>query len=160
LQENAINMDQKPALEYRVSAERVDAAGSVAHCKDAQIVLDTVLEGRADAFNPAELLLAAIAACMLKGIERTMPMLKFQLLSVAVRLTGRRQDAPPKMIGIDYELWVDTDEPDRRLELLHHNVRKFGTIFNTIAIACPIEGTIHRGIAPWRLSGASRDETA
>jgi uncharacterized OsmC-like protein len=148
------------ANEYSVTAQRVDADGSAAHCKDAQIVLDTALGGRADAFNPAELLLAAIAACMLKGIERTTPMLKFQLHSVAVRLTGRRQDAPPKMIGIDYELWVDTDEPDRRLTLLHHNVGKFGTIFNTVAAACPIEGTIHRGIAPWRLSGVSRNKTA
>jgi len=138
------------ANEYMVTAQRVDAAGSMARCKDAQLVLDTALPGRADAFNPAELLFAAIAACMLKGIERTTPMLKFQLRSVAVRLTGRRQDAPPKMIGIDYELWVETDEPDRRLDLLHHNVRKFGTIFNTVLAACPLEGTIHRSIPPWR----------
>ena len=79
-----------PANEYIVTAQRVDAAGSLAQCKDAQIVLDTALPGRADAFNPAELFLAAIAACMLKGIERVMPMLKIQLRSVTVRLTGRR----------------------------------------------------------------------
>lgn len=41
--------------EYAVTARQVDAAGSVANCKDAQIVLDTMLAGRADAFNPAEL---------------------------------------------------------------------------------------------------------
>jgi hypothetical protein len=87
---------------------------------------------------------------MLKGIERVMPMLKFQLRSVAVRLTGRRQDAPPKMIGVEYELWVETEEPDRRLDLLHRNVRNFGTIFNTVLAACPLEGTIHRGLPPWR----------
>ena len=139
-----------PANEYIVTAQRVDAAGSLAQCKDAQIVLDTALPGRADAFNPAELFLAAIAACMLKGIERVMPMLKFQLRSVTVRLTGRRQDAPPKMIGVEYELWVETEEPERRLDLLHRNVRNFGTIFNTVLAACPLEGTIHRGLPPWR----------
>jgi uncharacterized OsmC-like protein len=138
------------AIEYVVSARRVDEAGSVAHCKDAQILLDTALPGRVDAFNPAELLLAAIAACMLKGIERVTPMLKFRHQGVAVRLVGRRQDAPPKMTGVEYELWVETDEPQRRLDLLHHNVRNFGTIFNTVLAACLLEGTVHRGAAPWQ----------
>ena len=61
-------------LEYKVSAKRVDAHGSLARCKDAEIVLDTDVGGRPDAFNPAELLLAAVAACMIKGIERVTPM--------------------------------------------------------------------------------------
>ena len=148
--ENVIHMEHKSPVEYLVSAERVDAQGGIADCKSAKIALDTDLAGRADAFNPAELFLAAIAACMLKGIERVMPMLKFQLRSVTVRLTGRRQDAPPKMIGVEYELWVETEEPERRLELLHRNVRNFGTIFNTVLAACPLEGMIHRGLPPWR----------
>lgn len=145
-----------PANEYSVTAWRADAGGSVARCKDGQIVLDTALAGRADAFNPADLFLAAISACMIKGIERVTPMLKFRLQGVAVRLVDRRQDAPPKMIGVDYELWVETDETDRRLKLLHQNVRKFGTIFNTVLAACPLEGTIHRGVPPWR-DAAARD---
>lgn len=131
-------------LEYRVNARRRDAHGSVALCKDAEIVLDTDVNGRSDAFNPAELLLAALAACMIKGIERVTPMLKFDLRGVELKLHGVRQDSPPKMISIDYELIVDTDEDARRLELLHYNVRKFGTITNTLAEATRLEGRIVR----------------
>jgi uncharacterized OsmC-like protein len=131
-------------LEYRVSAKRIDSHGSEAATKDATITLDTDVNGRPDAFNPAELLLAAIAACMIKGIERVTPMLKFKLRGVEVQLHGMRQDSPPKMVAIDYELIVDTDEDDRRLELLHLNVRKFGTIFNTVAAATKLEGVIRR----------------
>ena len=134
-------------LEYRVTAKRQDAHGSLAQCKDAEIVLDTDVNGRADAFNPAELFLAAIAACMIKGIERAIPILKFNLRSVEVKLHGVRQDSPPKMVSVDYELIVDTDESDRRLELLHTNVRKFGTIFNTVAAATRLEGRIARAAA-------------
>jgi uncharacterized OsmC-like protein len=134
-------------LEYKVTAKRQDAHGSVAHCKDAEIVLDTDVKGRPDAFNPAELFLAAIAACMIKGIERAIPMLKFDLRGVEVKLHGVRQDSPPKMISIDYALVVDTDESDRRLELLHTNVRKFGTISNTVAVATRLEGRIVRAAA-------------
>jgi uncharacterized OsmC-like protein len=131
-------------LEYHVAARRIDTHGSTARCKDAEITLDTDVNGRADAFNPAELFLAAIAACMLKGIERVTPMLRFDLRGVEVKLHGVRQDSPPKMVSIDYELMVDTDEDDRRLELLHTNVRKFGTIFNTVSAATRLEGRIIR----------------
>ena len=131
-------------LEYRVNARRIDSHGSLASTKEAEIVLDTDVAGRPDAFNPAELFLAAIAACMIKGIERVAPMLRFDFRGVEVRLHGLRQDSPPKMVSIDYELVVDTDEDDRRLELLHQNVRKYGTISNTVAAATRLEGVVRR----------------
>jgi uncharacterized OsmC-like protein len=136
-------------LEYRVAARRVDAHGSLATCKDASIILDTDVAGRADAFNPAELLLAALSGCMIKGIERVIPILKFQLRGVEINLHGVRQDSPPKLVAIDYEIVVDTDESDHRLDLLHQNVRKFGTITNTLADAIKLDGRIvHRSRAP------------
>lgn len=131
-------------LEYNVTARRIDSHGSVANTKDAEIVLDTDVAGRTDAFNPAELFLAAISACMIKGIERVMPMIRFELRGVEVKLHAVRQDAPPKIISVDYELIVDTDETDQRLELLHTNVQKYGTIFNTVAGATALSGTIKR----------------
>jgi len=132
-------------LDYTVEARRSDAHGSVATTKDAKIILDTDLSGRLDAFNPAELLLASVAACIIKGIERVTPMLQFELRGVRVTLHGVRQDSPPKMVSITYELIVDTDETDQRLDLLHRNVRKYGTISNTVAEALALEGTISRG---------------
>lgn len=131
-------------LKYEVVAERIDAHGSSAWCKDAEILLDTDVNGRTDAFNPAELLLAAIAACMIKGIERIAPMNNFKYRGVEVRLHGVRQDSPPFMSSITYELIIDTDEDDRRLDLMHYNVRKYGTVSNTIAAATRLEGKVIR----------------
>ena len=131
-------------LNYSVKALRVDSHGSVATAKAAEITLDTDVQGREDAFNPAELLLAAVAACMIKGIERVTPMLEFHLRGVEVSLHAVRQDSPPKIVSIDYEILVDTDEDDHRLDLLHTNVRKFGTISNTVAEATELNGTLRR----------------
>jgi uncharacterized OsmC-like protein len=132
---------------YTMSATRIDGHGTRMTCKGAELVADTDPAGRVDAFNPAELLLASIAACMMKGIERVTPMLNFSLRGVTIQLTGERQDAPPRMTRIDYEILVDTDETDRRLELLHQNVRKYGTISNTIALAVALNGTLGRSPA-------------
>jgi uncharacterized OsmC-like protein len=131
-------------MTFAVTARRVDAHGSTARCKYAEVTLDTDLAGRADAFNPAELLLAALSACMIKGIERVTPILKFDLRGVEVRISGVRQDAPPRMESITYEILVDTDESDYRLELLHNNVRKFGTVFNTVAPGTELTGVLRR----------------
>ena len=71
-------------LEYDVVAKRIDAHGSSARCKNAEIVLDTDVDCRVDAFNPAELLLTGIAACMIKGIERIAPVNHFKYRSVEI----------------------------------------------------------------------------
>lgn len=131
-------------LEYHITATRLDTHHGLAYCKDAEIELDTDLAGNPNAFNPAELLLAAVAACMLKGIERVMPILHFSLRGVELHMEGVRQDNPPKMASIRYEIIVDTDEADRRLELLHDNVKKFGTIYNTVAAGTELTGTLRR----------------
>ena len=139
-------------LRFSVIAERLDAHGSTARTKGAEITLDTDLRGRADAFNPAELMLAALAACIIKGIERVTPVLKFQARGVSVNVRGTRQDTPPRMESIEYEIIIDTDESDNRLELLHQNVKKFGTVFNTIAPGTELAGTIGR-------AGKANDES-
>lgn len=131
-------------MKYAVKAQRVDENGSLAVAHGARVELATDLSGRKDAMNPVELLLSALAACMIKGVERVTPMLEFQLDTVEVNLEADRQDAPPKLVAIRYEIVVGTEESDRRLDLLLRNILKFGTISNTLAGAVPMTGTIRR----------------
>lgn len=133
-----------PKISFHVETVRLDAHGSLARCKAAEIPLDTDLAGNPNAFNPAELLLAALSACIVKGIERVTPILGFSLRGVEVRVDGVRQDAPPRMESITYEIIVDSDESDRRFELLHDNVRKYGTVFNTVAPGTQLNGVLRR----------------
>src|SRR5687767_11838763 len=142
--ENAQAVIGRRMMDYSVKARRIDAHGSVATTKAAELLLDTDVKGRPDAFNPAELLLAAVAACMIKGIERVTPLLEFELRGVEIRLHAVRQDRPPRIESIDYEILVDTDENDHRLDLLHDNVRKYGTISNTVAAATRLSGVLRR----------------
>lgn len=137
-------MNSPAKMEFDVVSVRLSAQASEARCKQATIALDTDLAGNPRAFNPAELLLAALSACMIKGIERVVPLLKFQLRGVEVHVHGVRQDVPPRLESITYEIVVDSDEPERRLDLLHDNVRKFGTVFNTVAPGTALSGVLRR----------------
>lgn len=138
------NIEQQPQIEYLVQARRIDSDGSVAQCKDATVQLDASVSGRADAFNPVELLLAALSACMIKGLARVAPMLDFDYRSVSVKLRASRQNVPPRIARIEYEILVETEETDHRLNLLHENIRKFGTVSNTVAAGTSLTGTICR----------------
>ncbi len=131
-------------MEYNVTTSSRAGEDSRAVAKQASIVLDTDMAGRADAFNPAELLLAAVGTCMLKSMQRIIPMIKFEMQGAEIKLHGVRQDIPPKIEEITYEITVDTEESDQRLALLHKNLRKYGTIYNTISGATALSGTIGR----------------
>jgi uncharacterized OsmC-like protein len=131
-------------MKYEVSARRLDETGSLVTSHGAEVRLATDMAGRKDAMNPVELLLSALAACMIKGAERVLPTLKFQLNGMTVTLEADRQDSPPKLTAIRYQIVVATPESDTRLDLLHRNILKYGTISNTLAGAVQMTGTIRR----------------
>ncbi|WP_336510211.1 hypothetical protein [Agrobacterium tumefaciens] len=81
---------------------------------------------------------------MIKGIERVIHLLAFSLDGVEVILRAVRQDDPPLIVSVNYQLVVDTDEADQRLDLLHKNVRKYGAISNTVALAARLDGVTRR----------------
>jgi uncharacterized OsmC-like protein len=92
--------------------------------------------------GPADLLIAAFAACVLKNVERLGDTLHVEWVAARISVEAERQDAPPKITRINYRLEIDTTEPDHRIHLLHRNITKFGTIYNTLAAACDITGEI------------------
>lgn len=92
--------------------------------------------------GPAELLAAAFAACLLKNLARSRELLSFRYRQADIQVTASRQDTPPKFTAISYSVRLDTDEPQRRLDLLHRNLRNYGTVYNTLAAACDVHGTV------------------
>jgi uncharacterized OsmC-like protein len=135
---------EKQKMTFDVRSEWISHTASASYCKKAKIDLDTDMAGNPDAFNPAELLLAALSASIVKGMERVARILEFEFSGVEVKLHGVRQDVPPRMESIAYEIIVDTQESDSRLELLHKNIKKYGTVFNTVAPGTDLTGKISR----------------
>ena len=126
----------------RSRANRTDASGSLLYAKAAELTLDTGIAGRPDALNPVELLLAAQAACFIKGVERLAPTLNFEYTSVKVLLTAERPDDEARLDSVSYQLIIGTQESDHRLELLHKNLKKQGTIYNTLSAGTTLTGII------------------
>lgn len=90
--------------------------------------------------GPAHLLASALAACVLKNVERFSHMLPFEYSKASVDIELQRQASPPRIVRANYALVVETAEPAARCQLLHKNIAKFGTISNTLALACELSG--------------------
>lgn len=92
--------------------------------------------------NPAELLLGAFAACCLKNVERFSQLLKFNYKNAEIEVIGVRQNAPTKIISIHYTIFIDSRDERLNIALLHKNIQKHGTIYNTLKETCEVSGEI------------------
>lgn len=92
--------------------------------------------------GPADLLAAALSACVLKNVERFSHLLSFRYTAAAVDVELVRDEPPPRIVQARYHLRVVTDESAERVELLHRNIQRSGTVGNTLGAACDLDGTI------------------
>jgi uncharacterized OsmC-like protein len=129
-------------LNYKIQAISTPTGKATAQANKTTLVFDTS-SGRDDILpNPAELLLTALAACILKNVQRFSEILKFNYSSAQIEVAGTRNDSPPFISEITYKLQIDSEMDDKKLHLLHKNILKFGTITNTLAKASNLQGTI------------------
>lgn len=131
-------------ISFTVTARRIDGHISVVSNARSEISLGTDIEGNDDALNPMEILMAALCACMIKGVNRVTPLLNFTITDLSISVTANRQDAPPHVASMHYLITVDSPESDDRLALLHENLQKFGTVTNTIAAGTRLTGELVR----------------
>lgn len=129
-------------MTFSLSAKRNNPDGSTASAKSTTLVIDTSASGRPDALNPVELLLAALSACFIKGVERVAPTLGISYDSVDVELTAHRPVDEARIKDINYVVTVGTDADATKIELLHKNLLKFGTIFNTVKLGTKLSGSV------------------
>ncbi|HSL25252.1 MAG TPA: OsmC family protein [Acidimicrobiia bacterium] len=127
---------------YRVQGVSHPGGHGRIRCNTTDVKADTGSISDGIRPGPADLLCAALAACLLKNVERYSEILAFAYETASVEVTAERRDTPPAVVRMDYRLAVVTDEPAARVQLLHRNIRKFGTITNTLAAACELTGEV------------------
>ena len=130
--------------EYQVIAEVKSGGEAAARVKQSTIPFDAQAESGDVLPNPAELLLSAFSACVLKNVERYSQKLKLPYRKARISVRGFRTDVPPVIVRVEYVLEIDTDVDERKLDLWHRNIIKFGTITNTLMRASKVEGIIKR----------------
>ncbi|MFT7582333.1 MAG: putative OsmC-like protein [Myxococcota bacterium] len=130
------------AQHYRARGETEPGGNAHVTTLAATILFDGSRSMGVEVPGPAHLLASALAACVLKNVERFSHMLPFEYSSASVDVLLERQDSPPRIVRSSYVLDVDTDEPAARCRLLRRNIQRFGTISNTLALATELSGSM------------------
>jgi uncharacterized OsmC-like protein len=130
------------ATRYEVSGENVPGGSGWISARTSTIAFDGSRQTGVVLPGPADLLAAALAACILKNVERFSGILPFRYARASVDVAIDREEPPPRIVRARYTLRIVTDEPSHRVDLLHRNIRQFGTISNTLAAACDLQGEI------------------
>ena len=138
---------------YEVSATIIAPGVSELSAKATHVRFDSSPGAGDELPGPAELLCGAFAACLLKNVERFSEILGFRQQGASVRVLAERQDTPPMFTRIRYELRVITDESPQRVSLLQRNLAKHGTVYNTLARVCDVDGDVI-AVAPDRAAAS------
>jgi uncharacterized OsmC-like protein len=129
--------------EYHVSARTDSSGAAVIDAAGSPILFHPAWDASVEGLpGPAELLAGALAACLLKNLDRARCTLGFEYDAAEVDVTVERQERPPRFVAMAYTLRVTTDESEGRVALMHSHLRQFGSVYNTLASVCHVQGSV------------------
>jgi len=131
-------------MEYSANAKSISKKNAAIKIKASEIIFGTTSQSEDNLPNPAELFLGAFAACILKNVERFSDLMKFEYSSAEIQVKAIRLEKPPRMDSINYDLKIYSEDENLNSALLQKNIEKFGTIFNTVKLACTVTGAIKK----------------
>jgi uncharacterized OsmC-like protein len=128
-------------MEYSITANSSDSGVGEVDAKNNHYTFG-ISKDHKEMAGPVEILLSAFAACCLKNVERFSSILNFPYEHAQIKVKGIRQDKPPLMKEIIYTLEIKSSDNNLNIDLLHKNIQKFGTIYNTLNQSSAITGEI------------------
>jgi len=128
-------------MNYSIKATAASATNGHIDIRETHIHFGTEA-GSAQLANPAEVFLSAFAACMLKNVARFSEMMSFNYEKAEVNITATREEKPPRIEQLTYTLSIYSKDSKLNTDLLKKNIEKFGTIYNTVAQSCRVEGVV------------------
>jgi uncharacterized OsmC-like protein len=130
---------------YKVALNRSsDGRTTVASVRDFTIELGSKSGDPSCGFNPAETLLASAGACITSSLGLVAANSGVRIDSLAVQVSGLRQDKPPRLLSIHYELTIDSPDIDDRITRIIRIAERNSTVLSTLKEAVQLTGEWHR----------------
>jgi len=128
---------------YHLEVIRQDETHAQAQARGHMITLNVKKGYGESGLNAAETLLAALGTCLLTNMNTLAQKMHLQIDAARVELDAVRQDDPPLLTEISYQLVIDSpDDPDK-LQELHDLSVKWGTVTNTLTQGIKPHGELH-----------------
>lgn len=93
--------------------------------------------------DPVVLLLTSVAAAVLAATDEVAAVLHLVLAAVEVRVHGVLHDRAVYPLSLDYDLTLESDEPEGLLAQLHEEVRQGSAVLRVVSAGTPLNGRMH-----------------
>ena len=135
---------QRPeaSMNYAVTVTRQDERHAAAAARGHELMLNVKKGDGAAGFNAAETLLAALGTCLLTNVNAIAAKMRLQIDEARVEFTAVRQDNPPLLTQVQYNLILSSPEPPGKLEELYRLAVKWGTVANTVMQGIQADGRL------------------
>jgi putative redox protein len=117
---------------------------TTARVRDAELRLGATSGDPSAGFNPAETLLSAAGACITSsfGLVARNSGITVSRFDVVVR--GVRQDSPPSLVSIDYQIELESPATDDKIDRVLKIAERNSTVLSTLKRAVEVHGSWHR----------------
>ena len=125
-------------------ARQPDGIRTAATVRDFSMVLGAHRGDASAGFNAVETLLSAVGACLTSSLSMVAELSRVRLSDVEVDVFGMRQDKPPTLTEIRFEMRIRTDVDEEKLRRLLGLAERNSTVVSTLRLAIPVSGQISK----------------
>jgi putative redox protein len=122
----------KRTRNYHLEVIRQDEDRVVAQARGHTLTLNARKGSGEAGLNAAETLMAALGTCLLTNMNALAQKMHLQIDAARVEIDAVRQDDPPLLTELRYQLIIDSPEDPDKLQDLHDLSIKWGTVTNTL----------------------------
>ncbi len=138
---------QSSTREYRVEAHRTASLTTGKPGSDGHwwmtVPAGSRLTGTLAEPDAVELLLMAVTAALLSGTEEAAALLHLALAAVEVHVYAVLRSHGACPLTVDYDLTLESNEPDTRLAQLHEELRQTSTVLKLVSAGTLLHGRMH-----------------
>ena len=125
-------------------ARQPDGIRTAATVRDFSMLLGAHRGDAVAGFNAVETLLSAVGSCVTSSLTMVAELSRVRLCEVVVDVSGVRQDKPPTLTEIRFEMRVQTDVDEEKLHRLLSLAERNSTVISTLRLAIPVSGQISK----------------
>ena len=129
-------------MNYSIIATSTPANEGVINLKNGTAPFGISKETAATLASPVDIYLSALAACILKNIERFSGMMKFEYVEASIKVLATHCLKLSRLENIIYEVVLISKDGKINMSLLKRNIEKHGTIYYMISQFCSISGEV------------------
>ncbi|MHB1355196.1 MAG: OsmC family protein [Anaerolineae bacterium] len=127
---------------YQMTVHRLDSLRAESRIRDFTLMTGVRRADPTAGLNAVETLLSSLGTCLLTNVNTLIEQMHLKISEARVELTAVRQDDPPLVTSIRYQLVLVSPEPRVRLETVFKLAQKWGTVSNTLARAVTLEAEL------------------